>query len=255
MQVLVIASQKGGVGKTSTAHTLGAGMSRKGMRVLFVDVDPQCNLSFVLGVDASGTVGRSSLDVLTGSCDAAAAVQHAPTGDVIAASAALSGADAVLTAVGKEYRLREALEPLRGLYDVVVVDTPPALGILTVNALTAADRCIIPAQPDALSLQGITQLYGTIGVIRRYCNPGLIVDGIVLTRFNGRSAIARDAAQAAEQAAQQMGTRVYRTRIRECVALREAQALRKSIFEHSPKSNAAADYTALLDEIGGNDNV
>lgn len=249
MQIIAITNQKGGVAKTTTTLAIGAGLSRNGYKVLFVDMDAQTNLSYVMEADASGLTSKSTLDVLEGRASALDAIQHTRHGDIIAASPALAGADAVLVQVGKEYRLKEALEPLAALYDFILLDTPPALGILTVNALTACHGCIIPAQADIYSLQGISQLHNTLQTVRKYCNPSLKVWGILLTRFNGRAIISREAAEMIEQAADQMGTKLYSSRIRECTALKEAQACRENIFTYAPSSNAAADYAALIDEI------
>ena len=154
-----------------------------------------------------------------------------------------------MTATGKEYRLKEALEALAGLYDYCVIDTPPALGVLTINALTACNGCIIPAQADFLSLQGIGQLHGTIETVRKYCNPGLTVYGIVLTRYSARAVISREVSAMMEETASSLQTRLYKTRIRECTAVKEAQAMRKPIYSYAPRSNASADYTALVKEI------
>lgn len=249
MQIIAIANQKGGVAKTTTTLAIGAGLARKGYKVLFVDLDAQTNLSYVMEADATGLTGRTSLDVMEGRASASDAIQHTRHGDIIAASPALAGADAVLTQVGKEYRLKEALEVLSPLYDFILLDTPPALGILTVNALTACNGCIIPAQADIYSLQGISQLYNTLQTVKKYCNPSLKVLGILLTRFNARAIISREAAEMIAQAADQMGSRLYTARIRECTAIKEAQACREDIFTYAPHSNAAADYAALIDEI------
>jgi chromosome partitioning protein len=197
----------------------------------------------------SGLTGASAFDVLQGNTSAAEAVQHTAHGDIIAASPALAGADVTITATGKEYRLKEALEALAGLYDYCIIDTPPALGVLTINALTACNGCIIPAQADFLSLQGIGQLHGTIETVRKYCNPALTVYGIVLTRFSARAVISREVSAMMEETAKELKTRLYNTRIRECTAIKEAQAMRTDIYTYAPRSNATADYTALVKEI------
>jgi chromosome partitioning protein len=181
------------------------------------------------------------------------AIQQTNSGDLIASSPALSGADALIVATGKEYRLKEALEPLRGIYDYCILDTPPALGILTVNALTACKGAIIPAQADIFSLQAIGNLSDTIETVRRYCNPELHIMGIVLTRYAARTIISREVADVMEKVATGLNTKLYRTKIREATALKESQATRMSIFEYAPRSNASADYNDLIDEIiGGN---
>lgn len=249
MKAIAVINQKGGVGKSTTASAIGGGLTLEGAKVLFVDLDAQCNLSYLMEASISGLTQASALDVLQGNASAAEAVQHTAQGDIIAASPALAGADIVLTATGKEYRLKEALEALAGLYDYCVIDTPPALGVLTINALTACNGCIIPAQADFLSLQGIGQLHGTIETVRKYCNPGLKVYGIVLTRYSARAVISREVSAMMEETASSLQTRLYKTRIRECTAVKEAQAMRQPIYTYAPRSNASADYTALVKEI------
>lgn len=244
MEVIAIVNRKGGVGKTATAQALGAGLIRKGYSVLYVDLDSQTNLTYGLGAAA----GRlNSMDVLTGSATAQAAIQHTPQGDVIAGSEALAGADTAIDGTGKEYRLREALEGLQ--YDYIIIDTPAQLGTLTVNALTAADSVVIPVQAEVYSLQGIGQLSKAIDAVKKYCNHNLRIRGILITRYNGRAIISRDMLSNLEDAAAQLQTRLYSTPIRECVSIKEAQAQQQDIFSYAPRSNAAKDYAAFLEEF------
>ena len=156
--------------------------------------------------------------------------------------------DAILVDTGKEYRLREALELVQGEYDYVIIDSPPALGIATVNALTAAHTAIIPAQADIYSLQGIEQLAGTIRTVKRYCNPGLSIDGILLTRYSPRSILSREVQGLMEQLAGKLDTRLYQTAIREAIAVKEAQISRQSLLEYAPHAKVTEDYRALLQE-------
>ena len=245
-KALAIINQKGGVGKSTTALAIGAGLSLKGYSVLFIDLDAQGNLSYTLGAD---TKGYNAMGVLERPETAKEEIQHTPQGDIIASSPKLAGADKLLEETGKEYRLKEALESLQGAYDYIIVDTPPALGILTINALTACTGAIIPAQADIYSLQGIAQLNSTIETVKKYCNPSLSIMGIVLTRFNGRSIIRREVAEMLERTAEQLHTKLYTSKIRECTALVEAQATKQNIYSYAPRSNATADYKALVDEI------
>lgn len=233
------------MGKSTTAREIGRGIALRGKSVLYVDLDPQCNLSYMKKADFYGLNTPGSYEVLQGLSSAADAIQ----GDIIAASPALAGADATITATGKEYRLREAIGSLQ--YDYCIVDTPPSLGILTINALTACDGCIVPAQADFLSLQGIGQLHKTIEAVRKYCNPDLTIYGILLTRFSARAIITREVAVMMEEAARSLGTKVYKTRIRECTAVKEAQAMQESVLDYAPKCNAAQDYMNLIDEMMG----
>ena len=244
MEVIAIVNRKGGVGKTATAQALGAGLIRKGCSVLYIDLDSQTNLTYGLGADPEGL---SSMDVLTGEATAQEAIQHTPQGDVIAGAEALAGADAAIDGTGKEYRLREALEGLQ--YDYCIIDTPAALGTLTVNALTAADSVIIPVQAEVYSLQGIGQLSKAIEAVKKYCNHDLYIRGILITRYNGRAIISRDMQSNLEEAAQQLKTRLYSTPIRECVSIKEAQAQQQDIYSYAPRSNAAKDYAAFIEEF------
>lgn len=246
MKIIGIVNQKGGVGKSTTAAALAAGLFIKGEKVLSVDLDAQGNLTGTLRAD---TEGATALGVLTGEVKAADAVRETDTGDVIPSSPMLAGADAYIEGVGKEYRLKEALETLAGRYDYIVIDTPPALGILTVNALTASTGIVIPAQADIYSLQGIGRLYDTITPIRKYTNAALAIHGILLTRYSTRNVLSREAREMAEQMAERMGTKVFEATIREAVAVKEAQMLRKSIFSYAPKAKVTEDYTRFIAEL------
>lgn len=179
-RIISIINQKGGVGKSTTAEALLAGLTLKGYKTLAVDLDAQGNLTYATGANSQGA---TSLGVLTREVDAGDAIQHTPSGDIIPSNKALAGADAFITDTGKEYRLREALESVASEYDYIIIDTPPALSILTINALTASNSVIIPAQADIYSLQGIEQLAETIQPVKRYCNPTLSIEGILLTRY------------------------------------------------------------------------
>lgn len=246
MQVIAVINQKGGVGKSTTALAIGAGFILKGYKILYIDLDAQGNLSYTL---KASNAGYNVMGVLQKPETVKGEIQNTEQGDVIASSPALSGADTLLTEIGKEYRLREAIELIKDLYDYVIIDTPPALGILTINALTACNGIIIPAGADIYSLQGISQLKGTIETVKKYCNNSLEILGILLTRYNSRAIISREVAEMLEKTAKRLNTKLYDTKIRECTAIKEAQAMRESIFTYAPKSNATVDYKALTDEI------
>ena len=244
MEVVAIVNRKGGVGKTATALALGAGLIRKGKKVLFIDLDSQTNLTSGIGATASGF---TALDILTGQATAPDAIQKTPQGDVIAAEEALAGAEMAITGTGKEYRLKEAIDGLQ--YDYIIIDTPAALGTLTVNALTAANSALIPVQADIDSLQGVGQLSKTIEAVKKYCNPNLRIKGILITRYNGRAILSRDMQENLQEAAQQLKTRLYSTPIRECISIKEAKAQQTDIFTYAPRSNAAEDYKAFIKEF------
>jgi chromosome partitioning protein len=246
-EIFAIINQKGGVGKTTTAHALGAGIFMKGYKVLLLDLDAQGNLSHSLGAALRGSM--SAMDVLTKEISAEDAIIHGERLTYIPSSPALAGADMLISQTGKEYRLKEALGPVLQYYDYIVIDTPPALGILTVNALTACTKAIIPAQADIYSLQGIGQLYGTIEAVRHYCNPNLKIMGILLTRYSPRSILTRDITNMIEQTARRLETIVYKTTIREAVAIKEAQAQQMDIFSYAPKGKATEDYRMFVEEV------
>ena len=166
MNTIAVVNRRGGVGKTATAHALGAGLQARGFRVLFVDLDSQSNLTYDTAAPAGGL---SALELLTGQAPAADIVKMTAQGAaVIPASPNLAAADVIITGTGKEYRLREALEPLAPSFDYAIIDTPPALGTLTINALTAATGAIIPAQAEIHSIQGISLLNDTAQAVRKY---------------------------------------------------------------------------------------
>ena len=171
--------------------------------------------------------------------------------DLIPASPALASADITLKDTGREYKLKEALEPVLADYDYIVLDTPPALGTLTINALTACNSVVVPAQADIYSLQGVGQLVQTIKTVQRYTNRELTIKGLLVTRYNARAVLTRDMTELLEDTANQLQTKLFNTRIRECIALKEAQAIQQDIFTYAPKSNATADYRAFIEEVLG----
>lgn len=245
-KVISIVNRRGGAGKTVTAQTLSAGLYKKGYKTLLIDLDSQSNLTFDTGAKPTD---KTALEVIIGACTPEEAIQSTQQGDIIPASPALSRADLIVEGTGKEYRLREALEDLRG-YDLIIIDTPPALGVLTINALTASDYAIIPMQAEVHSLQGLTLLYmEAIQTVRKYTNKDLKILGIVITRYNGRAILSKNMRAQIEALAEDLDTKVLAQPIRECIALREAQALQQDVLTYAPRSNATADYKALINEV------
>ncbi len=245
VRITVIANQKGGVGKTTTAHALATGLTFMGYRVLAVDTDPQGNLSYTMDADPD-TPGVYEL--MKGHAAIYDAIQRTEQGDIISGSLMLSGADMEFTDTGREYILRELLEPLRASYDFIVIDSPPTLGILTINALTVAHDLIIPLGADAYSLQGLSQLHATIGKVKKHCNPALQIAGLLITRHSGRTVLGRDLKDVIEDKAQLIGARAFDAVIRESVTIREAQVQQTSLYSAAPKSNAAIDYLSFINE-------
>lgn len=247
MKTVSVINQKGGVGKSTTAEMLVSALSLKGFKVLAIDLDAQGNLSYSLAADSSSP---TILEVLTEEVSAKDAIKHARA-DIISSNKALAGADAFIADTGKEYRLKEALEKISKNYDFCIIDTPPALGILTVNALTASGSVIIPAQADIYSLQGIENLEETIKAVKKYCNPNLKIEGILLTRYNPRTILSREVSEMAEKLAEKLETKLFKAKIRDAVAVKEAQISQKSLFKYAPKSNVTKDYEGFIEEFLG----
>lgn len=246
-QVISISNQKGGVGKTTTACSLAAGLKKKGNRVLAVDLDPQGNLGFSVGAETE--TSASIYDVLKGEVKTQYAIQKTDSMDIIISSILLSGIELEFTNTGREYLLKEALHPIQAFYDYIILDTPPALGILTINAFTASDMIIVPMLSDIFSLQGIAQLYETVERVKKYCNPDLFIAGILLTRFNPRTRLSREVRGTAELIANDLQIRLFNSFIRSSVSASEAQSLQRNVFDYDSRSNAAKDYGDFLDEL------
>ena len=247
MKIITVINQKGGTGKTTTAAALLSYYREQGRDVLGIDLDPQCNLSLALGAD---TNRRSILGALTGEAHICDCIQYTASGDIICGSSALAAAESIINQTGREYKLREVLQSKdiqTRNYEYIVIDSPPALGVLSVNALTAADTVIIPCQADLFSIQGLKQLENTISAVKKYCNPALKIAGILLTRHNGRTVLAKDLQTVLESAAAEMNTRVFKTAIRDSVVIKQAQAMQRSIF--TQQGGAVDDYRAFIEEF------
>ena len=249
MKTVTLTNQKGGVGKTTTAHILSSGLVKAGFRVLVVDIDPQTNLTYTAGIEPEETQ-FDLYDLLKGEATAEEAILHTAAGfDMIAGSLNLAGADMEFTKAGREYILKELLEPVAGNYDFCIIDTPPALGILAVNALTASDEVIVPMGADVYSLQGLSQLHGLFENVRKYCNPALTINGLLLTKYNPRTNINKQLKESLHDVAGLLQTKVYSTQIREATAIKEVQFLQSDIFKEYPAANVTADYQQFIDEF------
>ncbi len=246
-KIISFANQKGGVGKTTTTCAIAAGLKAKGNRVLCVDLDPQSNLTFSVGAQADDCA--TIYDVLKGDVKPLFAIQRTGVFDIIASNILLSGVELEFTQTGREFLLKEALTPLSAKYDYILIDTPPALSILTVNAFTACNSIIIPMHADIFSLQGIAQLAETVEKVKTYCNPSLFIEGIILTKFNKRTILSKEILGTAQLIADELKTTLFETTIRMSVAIMEAQANQQSIYEYSSKNNAVSDYLNLVDEL------
>lgn len=253
-RITTIANQKGGVGKTTTAHALATGLTVKGYKTLTIDTDPQGNLSYTMRADDQQA---GLYEILKGNINSAEAIQHTVQGDIIPSTLLLAGADMEFTDTGREYLLKDIVEPLRKIYDYIIIDSPPTLGILTINALTASNDVIIPMGADIYSLQGLSQLYNTVNKVKKYCNPSLNIAGLLITRYNGRTILSKDLREVIENKAVQIGAAFYNTVIREGVSIKEAQTQQDSIFKTDPNSNPAQDYLKFINEylegVGANE--
>lgn len=247
MQVITVANQKGGAGKTTTAAALWWYLNDHGKPTLGIDIDAQGNFSYCTGADADQE--PTIYEVLQGE-DINKAIQTTAGGHVIPSTYSLNSADIALTGKGKATRLKKAIAGLAQHYDYVIVDTEPHLGILSINALTASDRVIIPTQADVFSLQGIKQLWQNIRDVKESgLNPSLSVDGLLLTRYNKRALLSQEVKELLATTAKKMETRLYKTAIRENISVKESQLSKASIFKATPKSNAATDYESFILEF------
>lgn len=246
-RVIAVSNQKGGVGKTTTTAALSAALAQRQKSVLAIDLDPQGNLSFCMAAPNEGV--PTSYEVLKGVATLQSAIQATSVVDIVPGNILLSGAELEFAGYGREYLLSNALRPMRNLYDYILIDTPPALSVLTVNAFTAADSVIVPMLSDIFSLQGITQLYDTVSYVQTHCNPALQFEGILLTRFAPRTVLANEVRGTAKMVSSELNIPLFRTCIRSSIAVTEAQALQRNIITYSPRNIAVKDYLDLADEI------
>lgn len=245
--IIVLTNQKGGVGKTTTSCAIAAGLASKNKKVLGIDLDPQGNLGFSLGLEIEDS--RTVYEVLKGTSTIQDCIQHASCCDIITSNILLSSAELEFTQNGRESLLKNALKSVMDVYDFIIIDTPPALNILTVNAYVVADHLIIPMVPEILSLLAVSQIKETINSVKAALNPNLNVLGILLTKFNRRTLLAQEVSEMADNIARQIGTVVFDTKIRASVSVAEAPAQGESILDYAPRSNPAVDYRALIQEI------
>lgn len=248
-RIYALANQKGGVGKTTTAVNLAAYLSTVGLKVLIIDIDPQSNATSSLSIDKN-QVGLSTYDTL---------VDHYPLSEVIIptrwkrlylapSSSDLAAAEIELVnEIGREFLLRQALAPLAEMYDYILVDCPPSLGLLTVNALTAAtDGVLIPVQCEYLALEGLTDLLSTVRLVREQLNPKLSVRGMIMTMYDSRTNLGQ---QVVEEVKKHFGPQVFKTIIPRNVRLGEAPSFGKPIMAYDPTSTGARAYQSLTVEI------
>lgn len=245
-RVICLSNQKGGVAKTTTTMNLGAALSELGNKVLVVDLDPQSNLTMSFGIDVE-SLPKSIFDVLVHSYPIEHIIQKTGECDIAVASIDLAGAELALSSmIGRERQLEKALSSIKNDYDYILIDTPPSLGLLTVNAFTASDEVIVPVQAEYLSLRGLVQLDNTLQVIREHLNPKVRIGGILLTMFDGRTIHSREATELLERT---YGDTVMKTRIRKTIRLAEAPVQGSSVLTYESKGTAAEQYRELAQEV------
>jgi chromosome partitioning protein len=244
-RVIAFANQKGGVAKTTTTLNLGVAFAEQGYKVLLVDLDPQGNLTMSQGFNPD-SIERSMFDVLVHKLPIAEIIEHAEV-DIAVASIDLAGAELALSSmIGRERALEKALAPVREEYDYILIDTPPSLGLLTINAFVAADGVIVPVQCEYLSLRGLVQLQNTLTMIRENLNPNVDIDGILPTMFDKRILHSREAVDILRE---NFGDLVFNTRIRKTIRYAEAPVKGLSVLKYDPSGEAAEAYRDLAKEV------
>ncbi len=242
-KIIAVCNQKGGTTKTTTTICLATGLQMLGYKTLLVDTDPQRNCTDTYRAQTEG-VG-TLYDVLIRG-DMEDVIQHTELGDIIPGDKLLKDADIQITGLNANFRLKKALSGIRDMYDFIIMDTQPVRGVLLINALTAADACIIPACPDRYSLQGLADLKDTIKEVQEYTNPDLVVDGILLVKFNGRLNTSKAVLDGIGGYAELLGTRVFDVKIRETNVVVQSQLARSGLFQYAPNCTAAQDYTQFI---------
>src|SRR5262247_2453294 len=244
-RVIAFANQKGGVAKTTTALNLGVALAEIGHKVLLVDLDPQGNLTMSQGLNPD-EIDRSMFDVLVHRVPITEVIHHQEA-DLAVSSIDLAGAELSLSSmIGRERALEKALAPVRSGYEYILIDTPPSLGLLTINALVAADGVIVPVQCEYLSLRGLVQLENTLTMIRENLNPDVGIEGILPTMYDKRTLHSREAVEILEE---NFGNLVFGTRIRKTIRYAEAPVKGTSVLKYDPTGKAANAYRDLAKEV------
>lgn len=246
MKTISITTQKGGVGKTTSALTISAGLTERGYRVLLVDADAQRNSSITLRADESKP---NIISVLTGEATAREAIQHSPTADFIASSKQLSLIDRLLDEENQYTALRDALKPMSRAYDFCIIDTPPQLGTATINALYASDYVLVPALAEYYSATALVDLANTVYAVKNAGNSKLKILGVFFTMHNKRTRLSREFLEEFEQVTNALNTSLFSSMIRDTKKARELQLKPQGLFKYAPRHGLTQDYNELIDEL------
>lgn len=259
--VYALVNQKGGIGKTTTVIQMGAGLALRGYKTLLIDMDAQCNMSFSLKGDYQHK--PTIMDAILGKVKVEDTIQHLEEVDLIPGSSNLASLESLIDPDGKEFFLEDTIQPLKEIYDYIIIDSPPALSLLTVGIMTAADSLVVPVAMDMYSLQGTGQLYRTYKAVKEYCNENLVIDGILVTKLSV------SLKKILEEVAGNMHTRIFKTTISNSVIVAHAAIAQQSLFKYAPNNKVTREYSDFLDELlsirnnanmneamkGGTDNV
>lgn len=253
MKIYCIANKKGGIGKTTTATNLASVLSDKGYKTLLIDADPQCNSTDTYRAQIKDTA--TLYDVLLDYEDPTSitdAIQHTEIGDIVAADPLLNDAETQFRNDGGDeyFRLKDSLDQLTG-YDYVIIDTAPADNKLLKNCLIAADEVIVPVTADRYGIQGLSDLNHTINTIRKRSNPNLKIAGLLMIKYKDRLKLAQEVLDGLTAVSSQLGTQVFKTKIRESTGTQQAQAQRTTVVRYDPRNNTAIDYVKFTDELIG----
>lgn len=251
MKVITVTNQKGGTGKTSTALFLTYGLANRGKRVLLIDLDQQADASFAVHVGYDKH--KTSFELLTDEINISEAITPVNEFvDLIPASARMARLDVVFATtevVDAQFKLKDKLEEIQDDYDYIIIDTPPAISMAVLNALTASDEVVVPTQADIFSLKGFGELAAVVNQIKKRSNPSLKIAGILVGRYNSRTLFAQSVSDQLEKTAAMLHTKVFKSKIREATSVKESQNAFKSIFEYDPRGKVTQDINNFIDEL------